>query len=193
MVQDEATFLNVQKAALFLGVHPNTIRRWAHEEKLQGQRIGTRGDWRFTREALQQLMRHAHPPGVASERSTRSSSQKNTQTTLLSSPVDFLTGYGEMGMRIHALDWSSTPVGRIEQWPRSLTTLVTTSLRSRFPIVIWWDRQHYTMFYNDDYIPFLGKTKHPGCLGRSGQECWKELWPTIGPLKLTFLNTPVMK
>jgi signal transduction histidine kinase/FixJ family two-component response regulator len=83
---------------------------------------------------------------------------------------------------MRAMDWSSTPVGPVETWPQRLATLVTTSLRSRFPIVLWWGQQHYTTFYNDDYIPVLGKTKHPGWLGRSGKECWHEIWPTIGPM-----------
>jgi signal transduction histidine kinase len=38
------------------------------------------------------------------------------------------------------------------------------------------------MFYNDGYIPALGVTKHPGWLGRSGRECWQELWSTVGPM-----------
>jgi hypothetical protein len=38
------------------------------------------------------------------------------------------------------------------------------------------------MFYNDAYIPILGVTKHPGWLGRSGRECWSEIWPTMGPM-----------
>lgn len=96
--------------------------------------------------------------------------------------TDFLVGGGEMGERIRIFDWSTTPLGAIEKWPQSLLALVATSIRSRFPIVIWWNRDHYTTFYNDAYIPFLGKTKHPGWLGRSGKDCWKEIWPIIGPM-----------
>src|SRR5262249_44023909 len=32
------------------------------------------------------------------------------------------------------------------------------------------------------YISFLGETKHPYYLGRPGQECWSEIWETIGPM-----------
>jgi len=80
-------------------------------------------------------------------------------------------------------------VGPVERWPQSLLTLVATSIRSRFPIVIWWDRHHYTTFYNNAYIPFLGKTKHPGWLGRSGRDCWREIWPTIGPMLESVFET----
>jgi PAS domain S-box-containing protein len=104
-------------------------------------------------------------------------------------PVEALAQGGEMGLRMQALDWSQTPVGRMEQWPPALATLVATSLYSRFPIVIWWDRNYYTTFYNDAYIPFLGKTKHPGWLGRSGKECWHEIWPTIGPMLESVFET----
>ena len=38
------------------------------------------------------------------------------------------------------------------------------------------------MFYNDGYVPILGVTKHPGWLGRSGRECWSEIWSIVGPM-----------
>ncbi len=44
--------LNVRQAAAFLGVSVNTIRRWAQNKKITGLKIGTRGDWRFTKEDL---------------------------------------------------------------------------------------------------------------------------------------------
>ncbi len=94
-----------------------------------------------------------------------------------------------MGERIRSFEWSTTPLGPVEQWPQSLLTLVAISLRSRFPIVIWWDRHHYTMLYNDAYIPFLGKTKHPGWLGRSGRDCWREIWSTVGPMLESVFET----
>lgn len=48
----ERQFLNVQNAAAFLDVSPNTIRRWAQQRKLKGVKIGSRGDWRFTKNDL---------------------------------------------------------------------------------------------------------------------------------------------
>ena len=49
--------LNVQKAAAFLDVSTNTIRRWAQLGNLKGVKIGTRGDWRFTKNGLLQMIR----------------------------------------------------------------------------------------------------------------------------------------
>ena len=96
--------------------------------------------------------------------------------------LSFLSGGGEMGERMRAFDWASSPIGPPAQWPPSLKTAVSICIGSRYPIVLWWGRPGYTMFYNDGYIPVLGVTKHPGWLGRSGRECWKELWSTVGPM-----------
>ena len=56
-VQLEDQLLNVQKSASFLDVSANTIRRWAQLGNLKGVKIGTRGDWRFTKKDLLQMVR----------------------------------------------------------------------------------------------------------------------------------------
>jgi len=96
-----------------------------------------------------------------------------------------------MGERMRAFDWSSSPVGPVAEWPQSLKTAVSICIGSRYPIVIWWGHPEYTMFYNDGYIPVLGPTKHPGWLGRSGRECWKEIWSTVGPMLDSVFETGV--
>jgi signal transduction histidine kinase/ActR/RegA family two-component response regulator len=88
----------------------------------------------------------------------------------------------EMRARIGAHDWSATPVGPTETWPKTLQTAVSICLGSRYPIVLWWGRETLTQFYNDGYIPVLGGTKHPHYLGRSGRECWSEIWDVIKPM-----------
>jgi PAS domain S-box-containing protein len=105
-----------------------------------------------------------------------------TTEAAVKATADFFASGGEMGARTRAFDWSKTPVGPAAGWPQCLRTAVSICLGSRYPIVIWWGRPAYTMFYNDAYTPFLGVTKHPGWLGRSGRECWREIWPTIGPM-----------
>lgn len=106
-----------------------------------------------------------------------------------STDLSFLSGGGEMGERMRAFDWSSSPVGPVAQWPQSLKTAVSICIGSRYPIVLWWGNPEYTMFYNDGYIPILGVTKHPGWLGRSGRECWKEIWSTVGPMLESVFQT----
>jgi signal transduction histidine kinase len=113
-------------------------------------------------------------------------SKKATASDRLSKtgPADlsFLNGGGEMGERMRAFDWTTSPVGPPAEWPQSLKTAVSICIGSRYPIVLWWGHPEYTMFYNDGYVPVLGVTKHPGWLGRSGQDCWKEIWSTVGPM-----------
>ncbi len=114
-------------------------------------------------------------------------SSTNGHASALRSPdapavsLHILAGGGEMGERTRSLDWSATPVGPYEDWPRSLKAAVSICLGSRHPMVVWWGRPTYTQFYNDAYISFLGP-KHPASLGRSGRECWNEIWPVIGPM-----------
>ena len=107
------------------------------------------------------------------------------------SDLSFLNGGDEMGARMRAFDWSTSPVGPPAQWPQSLKTAVSICIGSRYPIVLWWGRPAYTMFYNDGYIPVLGVTKHPGWLGRSGRDCWKEIWSTVGPMLESVFETGV--
>ena len=98
-------------------------------------------------------------------------------------------GGGELGALMRRLDWGQTPVGPISQWPQGLRTAVSICLNSRFPMVLWWDRPAYTMFYNDAYRPILGRTKHPGWLGRSGRECWHDIWDIVGPMIDSVFDT----
>ena len=96
--------------------------------------------------------------------------------------LSFLAGGGEMGARTRAMDWSGTAIGHPATWPQSLKTAVSICLGSRHPIVVWWGNPSWIQFYNDAYISFLGSGKHPHFLGKSGQECWSEIWPVIGPM-----------
>jgi PAS domain S-box-containing protein len=87
---------------------------------------------------------------------------------------DFLKGGGETGALIQTIDWSRTSLGPPGQWPQSLRTSVSTALRTRFPILIWWG-DDLTLIYNDAYIPiFAGK--HPRAMGKPGLslEGWGE-------------------
>ncbi|HUN50265.1 MAG TPA: response regulator [Candidatus Sulfotelmatobacter sp.] len=94
----------------------------------------------------------------------------------------FLAGGGKMGELTRAKDWAGTALGPVAGWPQSLKTAVSICLGSRHPIVVWWGHPNYIQFYNDAYISFLGENKHPTFLGCSGRDCWREIWPTIGPM-----------
>src|SRR5262245_3337910 len=92
---------------------------------------------------------------------------------------DWLTGGGEMGRRTRAFDWSTTSVGAIDRWPQSLKTAVSIMLGCKYPLLIWWGRE-LIHFYNDAYLPVLGK-RHPSALGRPAPQVWSEAWPLVGP------------
>ncbi|MDB4886977.1 MAG: sensor protein [Gemmatimonadetes bacterium] len=86
-------------------------------------------------------------------------------------------GAGEMAARCRALDWASTPLGPIRDWPSALRTVVRTALESPFPINLWCGPA-LTLIYNDAYRPVLG-SKHPSALGTPGDQVWSEIWPAI--------------
>ena len=88
-------------------------------------------------------------------------------------------GGGEMGARMRALDWSTTALGPLEQWPQSLRACVRVMLGSGYPMLVCWGTG-YTMLYNDAYGALIG-TKHPAALGCSKPEVLSEAWDFIGP------------
>jgi signal transduction histidine kinase/DNA-binding response OmpR family regulator len=90
--------------------------------------------------------------------------------------LGFLSGGGEMGARMRALDWARTPVGPPETWPQSLRSPLSMLLPSKAQIILFWGRE-YVSFYNDAYIPVFGG-KHPKMLGQPGSVAWSEIWDT---------------
>ena len=96
----------------------------------------------------------------------------------------FLAGGGECGERIRAIDWATTSLGPVEQWPQSLRTSVSICLNSNFPICIYWGPD-LVLIYNDFWAPIPGN-KHPWAIGKTALEVWPEIWGEIGPL---FENT----
>jgi len=94
--------------------------------------------------------------------------------------LELFPGDGEMQSLMRRLDWQATPVGPIATWPEHLRTAVRICVTSTFPMSVWWGHD-YTQFYNDAYRPILGN-KHPMWLGRSGKECWKDIWHQVGPM-----------
>ncbi len=84
-----------------------------------------------------------------------------------------------MAARVAALDWSRTPLGPRESWPRSLRIAVGICLSSRFPMFVWWGPERVNI-YNDAYVPVLGK-RHPDALGRPARDVWADIWSVVGP------------
>ena len=80
---------------------------------------------------------------------------------MIANKLAFLAGGGEMGERIRAFDWASTPLGSAEGWSPALKTLLQIMLANRFPMILWWGQQ-YIQFYNDAYRPVPGQASPPG-------------------------------
>ncbi len=87
-------------------------------------------------------------------------------------------GAGPMPALVRAFDWSSTPLGPIEQWSETLVSNVNQVLFSPIPSTLCWG-DGLTLFYNEAAIPAL-QGKHPQALGSSYREIYKEVWHLIG-------------
>jgi len=85
----------------------------------------------------------------------------------------------EMDARIDALDWSATSLGPIDEWPRSLKTVVAVVLRSPFQMAIYWGPDLLCL-YNDAERRVLGEL-HPRALGMPARELLSDSWSTVGP------------
>jgi signal transduction histidine kinase len=93
---------------------------------------------------------------------------------------DLFCGDGELGLLCRDKDWTSTPLGQVEQWPISLRTAVGIVLSSDFPMIVLWGRE-LVQIYNDAYRLLMGD-KHPAGLGQSNRECWPEVWHINEPI-----------
>ncbi|MBW4565735.1 MAG: response regulator [Mojavia pulchra JT2-VF2] len=104
---------------------------------------------------------------------------KNESTSVSNADVSFLLGGGEMGARMHELDWSTTSLGPTQLWPQSLKTAVRIMLTSRQPMFVWWGEELINL-YNDAYQAIIGG-KHPQALGQPASYVWREIWDQVGP------------
>ena len=101
--------------------------------------------------------------------------------SLPATPTDdlsWLTGGGEMGALIRAMDWSATPLGPLQDWPQSLRTSVSLCLSSTFPILVAWGPDDIQI-YNDAYRPICGEL-HPRAMGGPFKEIWASALPVVG-------------
>jgi PAS domain S-box-containing protein len=104
------------------------------------------------------------------------------------SSKDIFDGRGEMRAIMRAFDWSTTPLGGLDQWPQSLRTTVQTMLASRYAMWMAWGPD-LTFFYNDTYARVTLGKKHPWALGKPASVVWSEIWNTVEPRIRTVFNT----
>ena len=99
----------------------------------------------------------------------------------------FMSGGGEMGALMRAMDWSRTTFGPVEGWSQALRSAVSICLTTRFPVVLYYGPER-ALIYNDAWRPVVGD-KHPWSFGRAGHEVWAEIWDIIGPMFDTVFAT----
>lgn len=87
----------------------------------------------------------------------------------------------EMGRKVAAFDWSSTPLGPPSAWSPALRAAASIVLASRFPMMLAWGPD-LIKIYNDGYRPMLGTKKEVGALGARTRDVWPEVWSEVGPM-----------
>ena len=88
---------------------------------------------------------------------------------------------GEAGALMRSIDWATTPLGPVEQWPQSLRTTVSIVLGAITPVLVFWGPD-LVQIYNDAYRPILGSAKHPRAMGQRFVECFPEIFDELMPL-----------
>lgn len=81
---------------------------------------------------------------------------------------------------IKNFDWSSTPLGPIEQWSDSLRSMVVSISTNPDPRLIVWGEE-LILIYNESCAVKLGD-KHPRAMGKSAAEVHAEIWPQMTSL-----------
>ncbi len=74
-----------------------------------------------------------------------------------------------------AIDWKNHPLGEPETWPATLRVTLGILFNTQQPMFLFWGKEYYC-FYNDGYIPILGRLKHPSSMGKSAKDVWAEIW-----------------
>jgi signal transduction histidine kinase len=82
-----------------------------------------------------------------------------------------------MAEQIRAKDWSSSPLGPLEQWPPSLRTALNLCLDFPAPSCVAWGRQR-AQIYNDAYSQ-LSPIQYSNALGEDFARTWSQAWPAM--------------
>ncbi|KAJ6261661.1 Hybrid signal transduction histidine kinase K [Drechslerella dactyloides] len=78
---------------------------------------------------------------------------------------------------IRDYDWSTTPLGPIEDWPQSLRTVVVLMCASCFPSALYYGPD-FTLIYNDPFKVMMSGM-HPWGLGKPCREVWGDVFDDL--------------
>ena len=76
-----------------------------------------------------------------------------------------------------SIDWASTPLGPIEDWPPELRSMCNLIMASPHPAAMYWGPDLIAI-YNEAYILLAGQ-KHPKLMGQSYRDAWAEIWDSV--------------
>ena len=76
-----------------------------------------------------------------------------------------------------SMNWASTSLGPIEDWPSDLRQLCNLIMASPHPAAMYWGDDHVAI-YNEAYVMLAGK-KHPWLMGQKYREAWAEIWDEV--------------
>jgi PAS domain S-box-containing protein len=94
-------------------------------------------------------------------------------------PARLIHGNSQMAQRVRAYDWSSTGLGKIEEWSDALLWSANLMLACAFPALVFWGTE-LVQLYNDAFVPLFAE-RHPSGLGQTAQQCWADAWQIVGP------------
>jgi excisionase family DNA binding protein len=63
-MSENSEWMRTPEAARYLGVHIETVRRWAREKAIPAAKLGNRGGFRFRREDLDQFLEKRRAEGI---------------------------------------------------------------------------------------------------------------------------------
>jgi PAS domain S-box-containing protein len=102
--------------------------------------------------------------------------------------LQWLAMQGEMGARVAAFDWGSTPVGPISEWPSWLRAPVGLCLASRFPSSACLG-EDLRLVYNDACRDIYGPSRFADALGRPNADVWPEVISQLGDVLVAVMRT----
>jgi PAS domain S-box-containing protein len=80
--------------------------------------------------------------------------------------------------RLHAFDWSATPLGPQETWSPVLRTAADILCNAPLAMLLLWGPQH-TLIYNQPFAALAGE-RDPDAFGKPAAAAWPQLLPASG-------------
>ena len=85
-----------------------------------------------------------------------------------------------------SIDWASTGLGPIEEWPSALRGMCNLIMASPHPAALYWGDELISI-YNEAFILLAGQ-KHPKLMGQRYEDAWAEIWDLV---KDVFANARI--